>query len=144
MAQHKNSKSRVAIKILNKKQIESEYDNPTEPFQEITLLHALARAKCPHVLELIDYDDDQNFHYLVTRVYAGGNLSSYFKEQIYFFQDEVRAKQIVHDIAVGLSTLHKRNIVHRDIKMENILMSGKGPNASACIADFGLTHKLKS
>ena len=38
LAQHKNSKSNLAIKIMNKKRIESEYYNPTEPFQEITLL----------------------------------------------------------------------------------------------------------
>ena len=140
MAQHKNSKSKVAIKIMSKKQIKFEYDDPAEPFQEITLLQALARAKCPQLLEVIDYDDDQDLHYLVTKVYDGGNLYSYFQQQIKYFQTEARAKQIVHDIAVGLSTMHKRNLVHRDIKMGNILMSDKGSNASACIADFGLAH----
>ena len=82
LAQHKNSKSRVAINIMSKKRIEFEYDNLTEPFQEITLLQAIARAKFPQVLELIDYYDDHNLHYLVTKVYDGGNLYSYFKERI--------------------------------------------------------------
>lgn len=42
-------------------------------------------------------------------------------------------KQIVSDIARGLKTLHESNIIHRDLKLENILLF----NSVAKIADFG-------
>lgn len=80
----------------------------------------------------------------MTKAYDGRHLQAYLKEQTNFFEYEARAKKILHDVAVGLSCLHKRNIVHRDIKMGNILMSDISPAASACIADFGTAHRLKS
>jgi len=40
--------------------------------------------------------------------------------------------------------LHERNIVHRDIKVENILMSDFSHEAKVRIADFGSSIKLSS
>ena len=80
----------------------------------------------------------------MTKVYAGNDLLAYLHRQTNSLLEETRVKRIIHDIAVGLSNLHKRNIVHRDIKMGNILMSDKSLAASACIADFGIALKLKS
>ena len=40
--------------------------------------------------------------------------------------------------------MHNRNILHRDIKLENILMKDTTEDADACIADLGTAIKLKS
>ena len=81
---------------------------------------------------------------MVSKVHAGGKLKSYLKAHPNIFEDETRAKKIIRDIAIGLSSLHNRKIVLRDLRMHHILMSDDGPTASACIADFYLAHKLKS
>ena len=73
-AEHKNSKSQVAIKIISKEIVSCAHKPPNEPFQEITLLEALARANCSNILEFIDKDDDENYLYLVTKIYAGSHL----------------------------------------------------------------------
>ena len=80
----------------------------------------------------------------MSKVYAGGKLKSCLEAHPSFFEDATRAKKIIHDIAIGLSNLHKRNIVLHDLRMHNILMSDESPTATACIADFGLAQKLKS
>ena len=144
LAEHKNSKSRVAIKIISKALIKDIYRNLSEPFQEVSLLEDLAQINCENILEFLDMDENDDYVYLVTKVYAGRCLQSYLNEQTNFFQYETRAKKVVRDVAVGLACLHKRNIVHRDIKMGNILMSDSNAAATAYLADFGLAHKLKS
>ena len=48
------------------------------------------------------------------------------------------------EIAYGIQDLHKKGIVHRDIKLANILMSDSTPLARASIADFGCATKLQS
>ena len=73
-ALHKNSKRRVAIKIISKNIVSTIHKEPNEPFQEITLLEALNRANCTNILEFIDKDDDEHFLYLVTKIYPGYNL----------------------------------------------------------------------
>ena len=144
LAQHKNSKTRVAIKTISKALIKDIYRDPSEPFQEVSLLEDLAQINCQNILQFLDKDDDEHYIYLVTKAYGGRHLQAYLKQQTNFFQYETRAKKVVRDVAVGLSCLHKRNIVHRDIKMGNILMSDNSHAAYACIADFGTAHKLKS
>ena len=54
LAQHKNTKVRVAIKIIGKDVIMFNFNDPTEPFQEIKLLEELAPLKSVHLLKLID------------------------------------------------------------------------------------------
>jgi serine/threonine protein kinase len=42
-------------------------------------------------------------------------------------------KQIAVDIAKGLAFLHSRNVIHRDIKSQNILLTRVSSAASACL-----------
>jgi len=57
---------------------------------------------------------------------------------------EARVCKIILQIAQGIQDLHRLRIVHRDIKLANILMSDDSPDASVCIADFGSSTKLRS
>lgn len=74
----------------------------------------------------------------------GCSLLSYITHHGEFPMDEIRVRIIILEIAQGLQDLHQRNIVHRDIKLANILMSDKSPGAKAHIADFGCAAKLGS
>lgn len=66
-------------------------------------------------------------HILVTQFMAGHSLLDYIKKSGVFPFDETRARQIILDLAKGIQDLHQMNIVHRDIKLANILMSDSSP-----------------
>src|SRR5260221_6366701 len=58
---------------------------------------------------------------------------------------EIRALEIARDVAAGLGHAHESNIIHRDVKPDNVLISWHGPEAHATIAkltDFGLAKLL--
>ena len=96
------------------------------------------------MLKLIDVDEDEERYILVTELHQGQNLRAYLLEQPSLILSEERIREIILDIAHGIKGLHERRIIHRDIKLENILMSDSSPSAKACIADLGVATKLKS
>ena len=49
------------------------------------------------------------------------------------------AKNVFKQVALGIKYLHERDIVHRDIKLENIMLSRKDEYCTAKISDFGLS-----
>lgn len=55
---------------------------------------------------------------------------------------EDRARSIAHQIASALYYLHSYGIAHRDIKLENILMSETSDDSELKLVDFGLSKIL--
>ena len=67
----------------------------------------------------------------------GGDLLSYVRKRRKI--PEVQAKYIFKQIMKGVAYLHRNLIVHRDIKLENILLDGHG---RVKIGDFGVSKKM--
>ena len=65
-------------------------------------------------------------------------INNNYRDDIY---DEKLIKTWIYDIANGLKFIHENNIVHRDIKSDNILID---KNGHCKIADFGCSIKLKN
>lgn len=55
---------------------------------------------------------------------------------------EDKARQITHQIASSLYYLHSYGIIHRDIKLENILMVDESNDSELKLVDFGLSKIL--
>jgi serine/threonine protein kinase len=72
--------------------------------------------------------------YLVLDYMAGGNLLTISYDRM-FTQDEVRF--YISEIILALEHLHKLGIMHRDVKLENILLASDG---HAVLSDFGLSR----
>ena len=69
---------------------------------------------------------------------AGGDLLNYVRKRKKL--DEEEAKVLFKQIIQGLGYIHKKRILHRDIKLDNILLDGKG---KVKIADFGVSKYVK-
>lgn len=69
---------------------------------------------------------------------ANGDLLSFLKQKKRL--DENDAKYMFFQICIGLRYIHNLNIIHRDIKLDNILLDD---NYRCKICDFGVSRKMK-
>jgi serine/threonine protein kinase len=69
---------------------------------------------------------------------AGKDMFDYLQQRT-FMVGEQRVKELALQIAEAINYLHNYGIVHRDIKLENIMMSDESNESVAKLADFGLS-----
>jgi serine/threonine protein kinase len=87
---------------------------------------------------LIDIFENSDYFYLVLELMNGSDLYHYIKSRKGELSEN-RIRDISLDIANGLSYMHSLGIVHRDMKLENIMMTDNSENATCKLADFGLS-----
>lgn len=74
---------------------------------------------------------------LVTEYAGGGDLYDIIKKSQYLTEDE--AKFIFKNICYAVAHCHCRSILHRDIKLDNILLDGEG---GVKLCDFGVSRLI--
>lgn len=123
--------NQFAIKIIDK-QLVLTSDMVQRVKNEVTIHAALEH---PNILRLYHFFEDDRNVYLVMELCEKGELYKLLKKNngAPFEEDQVRS--FVQDIVQGLVYLHTQGIIHRDLKLSNILLS-RGMQAK--IADFGL------
>lgn len=98
----------------------------------------IARLEHPHIIPIYDFWRDSSGAYLIMRWMRGGSLGNALKHGPYTIEDTAR---LIDQIASALTLAHRSEIVHRDIKPDNILLDEEG---NAYLADFGLAKLLAS
>lgn len=86
----------------------------------------------PNLVRLRDYFEENRTAYLVMGFYRGTSLAERMQQQ--GKMPERRAVEIMIQILEGLKQLHKKRLLHRDIKPQNIYLTDKG---QAILLDFG-------
>ena len=99
---------------------------------------------CPNILELIETFEDNDCYYVVTKFMPAGDLFNFISKQETVPLNENITRRIIGQVCKGIQALHARNIIHRDIKIENILMSNFSEDSQVRIADLGSAVKLDS
>lgn len=87
----------------------------------------------PHIIQIYFVGEDRGQHYFVMEYVKGESLSQLLSREGRL--PPARAAQIVIQTASGLAAAHQRQIVHRDIKPGNIMLTRQG---RVKIADFGI------
>lgn len=120
------------------KEIHSETDSKSlqRIHNEISILKAIKHPNVINLYEVIQDSSDRFF--LVMEYCTGGDLLQYLKRKRTLHEFEVQ--EIVYQVARGLEALYKQNIMHRDIKLQNLLISKEGEKITIKIADFGLAR----
>ena len=97
--------------------------------RELQILHKL---KHDNIVKIKDFQSTKRNNYVVMEYCNGGNLFEYkrFYEKVTKSTlNEFFIQKIIRQITDGLQYMHSQNIVHRDIKLENILLNfNKYPN----------------
>jgi eukaryotic-like serine/threonine-protein kinase len=135
LARHDASGTLVAIKYLRHDLLaETEF---AEMFR--TEAAVLASLDDPHVVRLYEYVESSSGAAIVMELVAGVSL-----REVLTFQGKTTAEAaltVLHGSLAGLATAHRRGIVHRDYKPENVLVDGNGASK---LTDFGIAARTGS
>jgi serine/threonine-protein kinase PpkA len=97
----------------------------------------IAQLSDPHIVTVYDIATHDNTYYLSMEYLSGGTLQQRIREGLPL--EEARA--IARAIASALNYAHRRGIIHRDIKPQNILFR---ENGAPVLTDFGIAKTLGS
>jgi eukaryotic-like serine/threonine-protein kinase len=129
-----NLERRVAIKLLHR-EIASDSDQ-LERFRREA--RAVAQLSHPHIVGVIDAGEDEGRPYIVFEYVEGQTLKERIRQLGRLPVDESVAYAI--EIARALGCAHAHDIVHRDVKPQNVLIDDEG---SAKVTDFGIARSLR-
>ena len=113
LAQNKFTKEKVALKQIKKSNKDLLSDGEIK--DEIEILKTLDH---PDIVRIIESFNTKDSYVLVTEYCEGGELFDQVRNQL----SETQIAIIFRQLLSGLAYLHSHNIVHRDLKLENILI----------------------
>ncbi len=124
----------VAVKVMHREM--SEQPDQLERFRQEA--RAVAKLSHPNVVAVIDAGEDGGHPYIVFEYVEGETLKQRIARVGALDTQEALAYAI--EIARGLTVAHARNMVHRDIKPQNVLIDAEG---RAKLTDFGISRQLE-
>jgi len=124
----------VAVKVIRTENIiPSVLDRALKRFEREA--KALARLTHPNIVKVSDYGENEGKPYLVMPYLPGGTLKQKLSKPIPWQE----AFQILLPIAEALDYAHCQNMIHRDVKPSNILLTQRG---QPMLTDFGIAKIL--
>ncbi|KAJ4930295.1 hypothetical protein JOQ06_019300 [Pogonophryne albipinna] len=132
LARHILTGKEVAIKIIDKTQL-----NPTslqKLFREVRIMKGLNH---PNIVQLFEVIETDKTLYLIMEYASGGEVFDYLVS--HGRMKEVEARSKFRQIVSAVNYCHTKNIVHRDLKAENLLLDA---DANIKIADFGFSNEF--
>jgi serine/threonine protein kinase len=128
------------IKVIHLPTVDSNANDTYERFMRETW--AVARLNHRHILKIYQFDRVDNLYYIVKKYTNSLNLQQILKW--YKQQDKIlpvaATLQILHQIAAALDYAHQQNIIHRDVKPSNILISRD--TGDAILDDFAVLWEI--
>ena len=100
----------------------------------------LSKLDHPHILNVFEYFEDENHLYIVTELCTGGELFDKIVEKTKF--TEAEAAKVMEQMLSAVVFCHKEGIVHRDLKLENIMMTDTSSTSVPKLVDFGLAKMI--
>ncbi|XP_045134341.1 serine/threonine-protein kinase SIK2-like [Portunus trituberculatus] len=130
LARHRITKSEVAIKIIDKSQLDAA--NLQKVHREVKVLKTLHH---PHIIKLYQVMESKNMIYLVSEYACNGEIFDYIAR--YGRMTEPMARRKFWQILSAVEYCHNLHVVHRDLKAENLLLD---INMNMKIADWGFSN----
>ncbi|CAG0956629.1 eukaryotic-like serine/threonine-protein kinase [Anaerolineales bacterium] len=124
----------VAIKVLPREMLH----DPQFRARFEREIKMAAGLEHPAIVPVYDVGEDNGQPYFVMRLLTGGSLAEIIAQGRISFEETAR---IISKIAQGLTYAHKKGVVHRDLKPDNILFD---ENGDPFISDFGVARLAES
>jgi serine/threonine protein kinase len=124
----------LVVKVMLRKKLTPETIIGVE--SEVSVLRELDH---PNIVRLYDFIQDRlGFYLFLERINGGELFDRLVKKETY---TEAEARRLCKGILLGLEHCHRRNIVHRDIKPQNLLLLSESDDSDVKIVDFGFACK---
>jgi calcium/calmodulin-dependent protein kinase I len=133
LAQRLEDLNEFAIKSISKKRIKKSSRGISAIISEIDIMRKINHPMFAKLLRV--YETETSID-LVLKYVKPGDLFRKLRQKIKFSERE--AKEFMRNMLEALDYLHSINIMHRDLKLENILMVSDISDCSFIICDFGL------
>jgi len=134
-----NSKQEfLAVKLFPKKLMDGEADDLSQCYNEISVLSSVPLH--PNIIRFHGVCDLEQSVGIVIDYCPGGSLTNYIVNNKGNIGIDEKVK-ILLGIALGIQHLHKNNVIHRDIKGENMLFSAEN---EVVIIDFGVATLINN
>ncbi|XP_037376985.1 serine/threonine-protein kinase MARK2-like [Talpa occidentalis] len=131
LARHSLTGTEVALKVIRK----SWWVSKESLTREVCNMKALSH---PHIVQLFQVLDTKGQLILVMEYMEGGDLHDYLQHHGRLAESEARG--MFEQLLSALSYCHRKGVVHRDLKAENILMDRQ---ENVKLGDFGLSVQCK-
>ena len=124
--------TQVAIKIIDKTSLDEK--KLSKLYREVRMMKLLHH---PNIVKLYEVIETKYTIFLVMEYVSGGELYDYLVVHGRMKEKEARAK--FRQIVSAVSYCHKKRVIHRDLKAENLLLD---ENLNVKIADFGFSNQF--
>jgi len=134
---HKTIQQEVAIKIISRRNTSFWQNEDKEIEKEISILKTLDH---PNIVKFIHFEKNTLYYFLIFEFCENGDLETVINNLYNGQVPEEQAQKYIQQIIEGIKAMKARNIVHRDLKLANILVS---KDFFLKIADFGLARFIE-
>ncbi len=123
----------VAVKVL----IAEFASNPAFVERFRREAQAAANLNHPNIVGIYDWGEERGTYFIVMEYVEGRSLAEILRTEGPMHPD--RAAEVAIDVAMALDAAHRQDLVHRDIKPGNVLLS---PTGEVKVADFGIATAI--
>lgn len=106
-----------------------------------TEIEIMKHVRHKHVVGLYELFESNVCMWLILELVQGGDLNFFISQSSHY--TEARVSNLFAQVLAGVHYLHSRGIVHRDLKLDNLLLHGSVESGDVKIADFGLSALVK-
>lgn len=128
----KGGEVQVAIKLIRRETLNGNPSRLPKIYREVTILRGLEH---PNIVRLHEMIETPQFIGIILEYASGGELFDYILTHRYLKDNT--ARKLFAQLVSGVGYLHKKGIVHRDLKLENLLLDR---NRNIVITDFGFAN----
>ncbi|KAF3918031.1 hypothetical protein ABW21_db0204264 [Orbilia brochopaga] len=122
----------VAIKLIRRDTLAPHPNRLSKIYREISILRTLSH---PNIVKLFEMIENERHIGIILEYASGGELFDYILTHRYL--KDPPACRLFAQLVSGVGYLHKMGIVHRDLKLENLLLDR---NRNIIITDFGFAN----
>ncbi|GAP84284.1 putative CAMK CAMKL KIN4 protein kinase [Rosellinia necatrix] len=122
----------VAIKLIRRDSVGNNPSRLAKIYREVSILRGLSH---PNIVRLHEMSETERHIGIVLEYASGGELFDYILNHRYL--KDHAARKLFAQLISGVGYLHKKGIVHRDLKLENLLLDR---NRNIIITDFGFAN----